>query len=253
MRFASLGSGSRGNCLIVECGETRVLVDAGFGPREMQRRLTRLGVSADSIDAVLVTHEHTDHIGGAFACSTRFGWEVKLTAGTLTAIGRPPDTVAVGIVDSHEGFDIGNVAVEPFPVPHDAREPVQFVLSDGAVRLGILTDAGHVTPHMVSMLDACDALVLECNHDLELLAAGSYPPALKRRIAGAQGHLDNGAAARLLSRLNATRLRHVVAAHLSEQNNRPELARQALASALDCACEWIGVATQNDGFGWREI
>jgi phosphoribosyl 1,2-cyclic phosphodiesterase len=129
------------------------------------------------------------------------------------------------IIDSHEPFSVGDLGIQPFPVPHDAREPVQFVLSDGAARLGVLTDAGHVTSHMVAMLDGCDALVLECNHDAAMLAKGSYPPVLKRRMGGPWGHLDNAAAASLLAQLDMSRLRHVVAAHLSEQNNSPMLAR----------------------------
>ena len=143
--------------------------------------------------------------------------------------------------------------MHPFPVPHDAREPVQFVLTDGARRLGVLTDAGHVTAHMLAMLDACDALVLECNHDSRMLAQGSYPPALKRRIGGPWGHLDNAAAAALLSQVRSSRLQHVVAAHLSAENNSPALARAALSAALGCGQDWIGVATQNEGFAWREM
>ena len=253
MRFASLGSGSRGNALVVEAGNTRVLIDAGFGPREMSRRLERLGLAADDVDAVLVTHEHSDHIGGVFACARRFSWTVLLTHGTLAASRDDGADVGVTLIDSHKLLSVGDVCVHPFPVPHDAREPVQFVLTDGDRRLGVLTDAGHVTPHMVAMLDDCGALVLECNHDAQMLAVGSYPQALKRRIGGLWGHLDNAAAAGLLSRLRCSGLRHVVAAHLSEENNRPALAQGALSAVLDCAPDWIGVATQNEGFAWRDL
>lgn len=253
MRFASLGSGSRGNSLLVEIGRTRVLIDAGFGPREIGRRLARLGVDVEEIDAILITHEHSDHIGGALACANRFGWQLLATVGTLAAWDGGKAGVECGIIDSHSGFALGDISVEPFPVPHDAREPVQFVLGDGARRLGVLTDAGHVTPHMVAMLDGCDAIVLECNHDIDLLARGNYPQALKRRIAGPHGHLDNHAAGSLLSRINKTRLRHVIAAHLSEENNAPELARAALCRPLECEASWVGVATQAGGFDWREI
>ena len=253
MRFASLGSGSKGNALLVEAGSTRVLIDAGFGPREMSRRLERLGLAADDVDAVLVTHEHSDHIGGAFACARRFGWSVVLTHGTLAASRDTDIDARITIIDSHEAFSIDDVSVQPFPVPHDAREPVQFVLADGARRLGVLTDAGHITPHMIAMLDECDALVLECNHDAAMLEQGRYPQALKRRIGGLWGHLDNAAAASLLSQVGVARLQHVVAAHLSEENNSPALAQAALSAALGCAQDWIGIATQDDGFPWREI
>ncbi len=253
MRFASLGSGSRGNALLVEVGNTRVLIDAGFGPREMSRRLGRLNLAGEDVDAVLVTHEHSDHIGGVFACARRFGWFVLLTHGTLAACRGYGADERITIIDSHESFSFGDICMHPFPVPHDAREPVQFVLTDGARRLGVLTDAGHVTAHMVAMLDDCDALVLECNHDSRMLAQGSYPPALKQRIGGPWGHLDNAAAASLLSRLERASLRHVVAAHLSEENNNPALAQAALSAALGCRQDWIGVATQDEGFAWRGL
>ncbi len=253
MRFASLGSGSRGNALLVEAGNTRVLIDAGFGPREMSRRLERLGVTADDVDAVLVTHEHSDHIGGVFACARRFDWTVMLTHGTLAACRDDGAEVRTTIIDGQDPFSVGDICVAPFPVPHDAREPVQFVLADGAKRLGVLTDAGHVTPHMVAMLDVCDALVLECNHDARMLAQGTYPPALKRRIGGLWGHLDNAAAAYLLSQIRHSRLRHVVAAHISAENNSPPLAQAALSAVLGCDPDWIGVATQDEGFIWRDL
>ncbi len=253
MRFASLGSGSRGNALLVESGRTRLLIDAGFGPREMSHRLARLGLAAEDVDAVLVTHEHSDHIGGVFSCARRFGWAVLLTHGTLSAGRNANGGASVTIIDSQEAFSVGDIGVHPFPVPHDAREPVQFVLADGARRLGVLTDAGHVTAHMVAMLDACDALVLECNHDARMLARGSYPQALKRRIGGLWGHLDNAAAATLLSQIGCSGLRHVVAAHLSEENNSPELARAALSAVLGCEQDWIGIATQDGGFDWRDL
>ncbi len=253
MRFASLGSGSRGNALLVEAGSTRVLIDAGFGPREMARRLARLNLAGDDVDAVVVTHEHSDHIGGAFACARRYGWSVLLTHGTLAASRGDVGHEQTAIIDSHEPRSVGDICLHPFPVPHDAREPVQFVLTDGARRLGVLTDAGHVTAHMVAMLDGCDGLVLECNHDAQMLAQGSYPPALKRRIGGLWGHLDNAAAAALLSAVNHSALRHVVAAHLSEENNSPALAQAALSAALGCARDWIGVATQDEGFAWRDL
>lgn len=253
MRFASLGSGSRGNALLLEVGNTRLLIDAGFGPREMSRRLERLGLTGDAVDAVLVTHEHSDHIGGVFASARRFDWAVLLTHGTLAACREGGADTRITIIDSHESISVGDICVHPFPVPHDAREPVQFVLADGAKRLGVLTDAGHVTPHMVAMLDACDALVLECNHDAGMLAQGRYPPALKRRIGGLWGHLDNAAAASLLLQVGRSRLRHVVAAHLSAENNCPALAQAALSAVLGCDEEWIGVATQDEGLAWRDV
>lgn len=254
MRFASLGSGSKGNAWLVEHDATRVLIDCGFGVREVAGRLARLGVEAHDVSAVLVTHEHSDHGRGAARFSAKHGVPVWLTPGCrsmLEAAGEPIERVCE--VDSHGVFSVGDLEFTPFPVPHDAREPVQYRVSDGARRWGLLTDAGHVTPHMVAMLDACDALALECNHDVDRLRQGRYPAVLKTRILGRYGHLDNGAAADLLSRLDRRRLQHVVAAHLSEENNTPDLARGALAAVLDCTAEWVAVADQAEGLSWRSI
>ena len=254
MRFACLGSGSEGNGLLVEVGNTRVLVDCGFGLRDAVVRLRRLGVEPETLTAILVTHEHSDHIGGVAAYAARYDTPVWLTFGTLSMVEERLSVLPhVRGFDSHDPFAIDDVNVEPFPVPHDAREPVQFVLSDGCWRLGILTDIGVSTVHVEATLSGCDALLLECNHDVDMLAQGDYPYPLKQRIAGRFGHLDNAAAADLLSRLDNSKLKHVFAAHLSQQNNTRELARAALARALNCAPEWIGIAEQGDGFDWREF
>jgi phosphoribosyl 1,2-cyclic phosphodiesterase len=254
MRFASLGSGSEGNALVVEVGETRVLIDCGFRVRDTVLRLLRLGVAPDSVSAILVTHEHADHIGGVAAFAARYRIPVWLTFGTLEMAGERFARVDhVYGFDSHDTFAIGLLEVRPFPVPHDAREPVQFVVGDGAHRLGVLTDIGVTTPYVEASLSGCDALVLECNHDLGMLEGGDYPRPLKQRIAGRLGHLHNEAAAALLAALDTSRLRHIVAAHLSQQNNTPDKARGALSRALNCAPDWIGIAGQHDGFAWREL
>lgn len=254
MRFASLASGSRGNALVVESGGTRLMLDCGLAPRETERRLVRLDLAPSDIDAVLVTHEHSDHADGALAFAARHGIKVWLTHGTWRAIApaTPPDERA-HIIDSHTPFAIGDVEVRPFPVPHDAREPAHFVFSDGARRVGVLTDTGTSTPHIEAMLTGCEALVLECNHDARMLAEGSYPAWLKSRVGGAFGHLANEAAARLLAALDTGSLQHIVAAHLSQENNTPDLARKALSGALNCEPDWIGVAGQEHGFDWRSV
>ena len=252
MRFASLGSGSRGNALVVEAGRTRVLLDCGFSLKETEFRLARLGLEAQGLAAILVTHEHDDHLGGVVRLAARHDIPVWLTYGTLRAAGGLSGA-EVRVFDPHRRFTVGDLEMEPFPVPHDAAEPAQFVLGDGAHRLGVLTDIGEPTPHVASTLGGCEALVLECNHDADMLAKGPYPPQLKRRIAGRLGHMDNETSSRLLAQIDTRRLRHVVASHLSETNNTPELARDALARALGCTCDWIGVASQDAGFGWREI
>ena len=254
MRFASLGSGSEGNGLVVDSGGTRILIDCGFGVRDTKKRLARLGLSPSSLDAILVTHEHADHIGGVPAFAAKYGIPVWATFGTLAVVSeRFEGMEGVYGFDSHERFAIGALEIQPVTVPHDAREPVQYVVGDGARRLGVLTDIGASTAHVEACLSGCDALVLECNHDLGMLADGGYPPSLKQRIASRFGHLHNEAAADLLARIDTSRLVHIIAAHLSRENNTPALASVALATALNCATAWIGIANQFTGFDWREM
>jgi len=251
--FASLGSGSAGNALLVESGATRLMVDCGFGQRETARRLARLSRMPEDLHGILVTHEHGDHVGGVFPLARRHKLPVWLTYGTYAACESAARGVDVRIIDSQESFAIGALEVQPYPVPHDAREPVQFVFSDGAKGLGVLTDAGEITRHIREVLSGIDGLVLECNHDAAMLALSNYPASLQRRIAGRLGHLENDAAASLVRDIDTSKLQHVVAAHLSEQNNRPSLAVRALANALGWAEERIGVACQERGFAWRQL
>jgi phosphoribosyl 1,2-cyclic phosphodiesterase len=257
MRFASLGSGSEGNALIVEAhsgsSTTRLLLDCGFSAKELERRLARLDRGIEQLDAVLITHEHSDHIGSALTVARKWAVPVYTSWGTARAIGADEADIDLHMLKGDETVTIGNLEVRPYTVPHDAREPLQFVFSDGAFRLGILTDAGVSTPHITAVLSGCDALVLECNHDPGMLAASRYPPSLKARIGGNHGHLSNEAAAGVLASIDRTRLRHVVAAHLSQQNNLPELARSALAGVLCTAGDDVMVASQDDGFPWLAL
>jgi phosphoribosyl 1,2-cyclic phosphodiesterase len=252
MRFTSLGSGSSGNALVVESGTTRVMMDCGFTLAETRLRLERRGLSPGEVTAILVTHEHDDHLGGVARFARRHAIPVYLTRGTAQWL--PPDfpAVLVRFIDSHAPFAIDGLQVEPFPVPHDAREPVQYAFSDGNARLGVATDLGCITQHVVEKLSGCSALVLECNHDLDMLMGGPYPTSLKHRVAGRFGHLDNAGARQLVQAVERSGLRHLIAAHLSKQNNTRELAVAALAEGACCGQDWIGVATQDDGFGWRD-
>jgi len=254
MRFACLGSGSQGNALVVEAGNTRLLLDCGFTLQETVIRLARLGLEPDTIDAVVVTHEHGDHICGVARFARKFGIPVWLTHGTLRGAGKAFGKLSgVNIIEGYQRFSIKDVELEPYPVPHDAQEPAQFVFGNGALRLGVLTDTGCSTPHIEAVLSDCDALVLECNHDARMLANSHYPESLKRRVGGRFGHLENAASASLLARLNCSRLQHVIAAHLSQKNNTPLLVQGMLSDALNCEAAWIGVATQSEGFGWRQV
>jgi phosphoribosyl 1,2-cyclic phosphodiesterase len=254
VRFASLGSGSRGNALVVEHERTRLMLDCGYPVRETERRLARLGIAPGELAGILITHEHSDHIAGAYKLARKYCLPIWLTHGTLKGFaGDASELPQMNIIDSHSPFSIGALQLLPFPVPHDAREPAHFVFTDGASRLGVLTDTGSSTSHIEAMLSGCDALVLECNHDLDMLMNGEYPQALKARVAGRYGHLDNQSAAALLAALDRGRLQHLIAAHISQHNNTAGLACKALAQVLGCAPGWIGVADQDEGFGWREI
>jgi phosphoribosyl 1,2-cyclic phosphodiesterase len=253
IRFASLGSGSEGNGLLVECGFCRVLVDCGFSLAETRQRLARLGLQPESLTAILVTHEHSDHISGVARLARSAGMPVYGSYGTLSFLRAELDDALLNEIETDAPFDLQALRVEPFAVPHDSREPLQFVLGDGARRLGVLTDVGRSTPHIEAMLDHCDALFLETNHDRVMLMNGPYPPQLKERVAGRFGHLSNDEAAQLLSRLDHSQLQHVVAAHISRKNNRPGLAQSALAAVLGCEPGDIGVADQSEGLPWRTI
>jgi len=252
MRFASLGSGSRGNATLVEYRGTLVMIDCGFSCRETERRMARLGRDPRDLTALLVTHEHGDHVRGVAPLARKYGFPVWLTHGTRCMLG-DAEMPGVRHFDASAPIDIGDLRLHPFTVPHDAREPCQFTVEADSGRLGLLTDTGRLTPHILASLDACDALLLECNHDADMLAGGPYSPSLKRRVGGALGHLSNAQAAELLRQLDSSRLQHLVAAHLSEKNNQPELARAALAEAVNCEPDWIGVAGQDAGLDWRSL
>ncbi|MEK9720747.1 MAG: MBL fold metallo-hydrolase [Quisquiliibacterium sp.] len=254
MRFCSLGSGSEGNALLVECEIgariVRLLIDCGFSPKEFGARLSRFDLRPAQIDAILVTHEHGDHIGGAPRLAAAESIALYMTAGTALAGLKDQTAVPVNLIDSHACLQIGGVCIEPVPVPHDAREPVQFVIDDGKTRLGVLTDLGRSTPHVIRAMSRLDAIMLECNHDSAMLQASDYPETLKRRIAGGYGHLANEASAKLLAQIDHSRLHTVVAAHLSRKNNHPDLARQALAGAWGQDPDRILVADQDCGLAW---
>ncbi|MEK9825653.1 MAG: MBL fold metallo-hydrolase [Methylotenera sp.] len=256
MRFASLGSGSAGNALVVEVEQTRVMLDCGFGLKETQSRLARLQLQPSDIHGIVITHEHDDHASGAFKFAAKFNIPLWLTYGTLKMADRylpSQHQLQLNIIDGHTAFNIQALEVQPFPVPHDAREPIQCVFSDGKRALGVLTDVGRITPHIEHKLNGCQALMLECNHDANMLKNGPYAWSLKQRVGGELGHLDNLDTAQLLAKLDHAPLQHVVAAHLSAKNNTPALARRALAEVLGCEDDWVGVADQLDGFDWRMI
>jgi len=254
LRFRSLGSGSTGNATLVEASSgtqaTRLLIDCGLGIRQLDARLAQAGVALADIDALFITHEHADHVGCAQAFARRHRVPVWMSHGTHAAIGAPELDGLLRVARDGEPIALDAMRLQPFTVPHDAREPLQLTCSDGATTLGVLTDLGHVTAYVLQRLAGCHALLLECNHDSALLEAGPYPAFLKRRVGGLWGHLSNDAAAGAARAVHHAGLRQVVAAHLSEQNNRPELARHALAQALGCADADVAVADAQGSSGW---
>ncbi|HEY9224647.1 MAG: MBL fold metallo-hydrolase [Variovorax sp.] len=256
LRFRSLGSGSTGNATLVEAtsgGRTsRLLVDCGFGLRRLDARLARAGLAASDLDAVFITHEHGDHIGCVHALSRRERLPVWMSEGTWLATGGHDFEGRLQLARDGADFTVGDLSVHPFTVPHDAREPLQLRCTDGARSLGVLTDLGHVTPYVLAQLAGLDALLLECNHDSEMLAASAYPPFLKLRVGGNYGHLSNAAAAEIARTVHHSGLRHVLAAHLSEQNNRPEIVRRVLAEALGAGEQDMLTATAAEGSPWLD-
>jgi phosphoribosyl 1,2-cyclic phosphodiesterase len=258
IRFCSLGSGSTGNATLVEAHDgmrtTRVLVDCGFTVRQLSLRLARHGLSPADLDAVFVTHEHSDHIGCATALARRFKLPLWMGEGTWRVATRGAARIAgLNIARDGEPIAIGAMQLMPFKVPHDAAEPLQLTFSDGQRRLGILTDLGQGNEHVVAHLRRCDALLLECNHDSTLLETGPYPFFLKRRIGGPMGHLANAQAAEILRQCRHAGLRHVVAAHLSQHNNRPELAAATIAGVLGTSASDVVVAHAVDGSPWLDL
>jgi phosphoribosyl 1,2-cyclic phosphodiesterase len=255
LRFKSLGSGSTGNATLVEATglrPRRLLVDCGLGIRQLSVRLAEAGLAEGDIDAIFITHEHSDHIGCARQFARRHRVPVWMSRGTQEGIGLPDFDGLLNTARDGEAIDLGELQLMPFTVPHDAREPLQLTCTDGASKLGVLTDLGHATAHLLAHLAHCDALLLECNHDSELLAQSVYPPFLKRRVGGMYGHLSNAAAGEIARSVAHGGLRQLVAAHLSQQNNRPELARQAMLEALGSATE-IMVADAGAGTHWLDV
>ena len=257
LRFRSLGSGSTGNATLVEATSggrtTRLLVDCGFGLKQLDVRLAREGLAAAQIDAVFITHEHGDHIGCAHALARRNRVPVWMSEGTWLATGGHDYEGQLRLARDGADIAIGDLQLQPFTVPHDAREPLQLVCSDGARRLGVLTDLGHATPYVLARLAGLDALLLECNHDSDLLAQSAYPAFLKHRVGGNYGHLSNAAAAAIAQAVLHGGLRHVVAAHLSEQNNRPDIVRRVLAEALGAAESEMLTADAAHGSPWLDV
>ncbi len=231
MRVVSLGSGSSGNALLIQHGGTSLLLDAGLSCRDLRTRLASFGVGDHDLTAILISHEHHDHIRGLAQFLRYQSCQVLATAGTLHALDPGPGFPCVRLVPG-KAVEVGTLTIVPIAVSHDALEPVGFVLSDGLAMAAIFTDLGTVDRAVYEALHAAQLVVLEANYDRELLVRGSYPWPLKRRILSSQGHLSNDECAATLARLDLSPVREIWLAHLSAENNTPRHALHAVQTAL---------------------
>jgi phosphoribosyl 1,2-cyclic phosphodiesterase len=252
VRFASLGSGSKGNATVIDSGTSRVLIDCGFNRKHTRIRLQELSLELSDIDAILVSHEHSDHAKGVTLVCESIDKPFYSTYGTARSAGWLEHPLW-RCIESHAKFKINDLTIQAVVVPHDSQEPVQFVVSNDVFKVGVLSDLGSLTPYVIDAYQKCDGLLLEANHDLQLLQQGSYPPALKRRVAGDFGHLNNQQAADLLSRLLWPGIQHVLASHISDKNNQLELVQKEFAQVLNCEWQDVDAAIQGESTGWRTL
>lgn len=251
MRFASLGSGSKGNATLVAAGDSCLLVDCGFSARELERRLALVALDVSRLSGILVTHEHGDHIKGVWALARRHKLSVYMTGGTAKVAKAPAD-IDLHLITPQQCFQLGDIEVLPVAVPHDAREPVQFVFNYAGLKLGVLTDLGHISPHVLECYQRCDGLLVEANHDQTMLADGSYPYSLKQRVGGDWGHLNNEQTAELLSALEPRSLQALVVGHISQQNNALAVV-QELIGPVAAAVPQLKYASQDDCVDWLAL
>ncbi len=252
LRCTSLGSGSKGNATIIATQNTCLLVDCGFGLKELSRRMLEKGLGPKDLTGILVTHEHSDHASGVRALAKRYQLPVWLTRGCQ--LHKSFEMMNNHhILHADEALTIGDIQVLPFRVPHDAREPVQFIFSHEDRRIALLTDLGHITPHILEMMSSIDILLLEFNHDTNLLKYGDYPKKLKDRVSGHFGHLNNQQAISLLKQVPLEQIKHVVAMHLSEKNNRTQIVSQLLETQLGDSSVCYQIADQLNGFPWLTV
>lgn len=250
-RFTSLGSGSSGNATLIAGPEKGILVDCGFSAKEALSRMARIGFAPENLMAIIVTHEHGDHAKGVGALSRKL--DVPVYASRGTCVGSKFDRIErLTVIRSEESFQIEDFQIHPITVPHDAREPLQFVLERETCRVGVLTDLGSLSRSLPLYYDACDALLIEANHDLEMLSCGPYPLSLQRRVGGPWGHLNNQQTAQLLESLDLSRIQQLVVGHISMKNNALDRVKASLARAVE-GLPSVHYATQDTGFGWLHI
>lgn len=251
MRFSSIGSGSKGNSTIIEYNDTVILVDCGFSLKETEKRLSISGLTPSKINAILITHEHSDHIRGVSSLAKKYKIPVMATAGTSKFL-RNSSALNLTCIDTQSDFHIENLTVTPVPVPHDAREPVQFIIRGGLLTFGILTDVGAITEHIIELYQRCDGLMIESNHDEDMLLNGSYPRSLKNRVGGNWGHLNNKQMLYFLKNIELEQLQELVIGHISENNNSISLVKETI-SEISKQLSSVSYATQNEGFDWIQL
>jgi len=252
IRVAALGSGSSGNSLVVQAGDTTLMVDCGFTMKETIARMYTLGITPGDVDAVLISHEHGDHVKGAGPLSRKYGLPIWCTHGTYHK-ARDNRFASVQLFNAHQPFTIGDITIDPFPTPHDAAESCQFVFEAYSTRFANVTDLGTCTTHVKEKLAGVHGLVVECNYDIDMLANGPYPPSLQARIRSNYGHLGNEQAATLLNHLDHPELQCILLGHLSEQNNSDALALSTIQDNLNERPERVSVLAQHCASTWFDI
>jgi phosphoribosyl 1,2-cyclic phosphodiesterase len=255
-RFRVLGSGSSGNATLIEAGGTRILIDAGLGPRELAERLQSAGVDPASVDLIVLSHEHSDHAKGAASFSRKWGVPLSGTRGTYAAAGLgATDIAGYEVLGGGSTRIVGALSIKAIPVPHDAAEPLAFVVSHGGRSLGHATDLGHLSRTVVDGFRGCSAILMESNYDPVLLRDGPYPWSLKERILSPLGHLSNGDVGRYLVADLPSACETVVLAHLSQKNNHAEVALMAAEGALErCGRTDVRIElTSREGIAWIPI
>lgn len=251
IQFCSLGSGSKGNGTLLAFGQSLIMIDCGFSIKETVRRLDLKGINPKQISAILVTHEHSDHVAGVAGFANKYSIPVWLNKGT-NLHKKCTSIKSKELFNSHESFQLGDFRVTPVAVPHDSREATQFVFSVADQSVGLLTDVGHITDHIIDAYSKCNALLLEFNYELAMLMDGPYPFALKQRVSGGLGHLSNQQAIDMLSQMDLSKLSKVVAMHISEENNSREIVEKKLKTVIATNSTCYYLANQTDGVEWLD-
>ena len=256
MQFCSLGSGSQGNSFLVRYENCCVLIDCGFGLAETEKRLVRHQINPNDISAILLTHEHEDHVRGAFSLSNKYKLPIYLTNGTYRMCekrNKSSFNIDFKFIVNEKIFYINNLSITPITVPHDAREPVQFKFVTKESNFAIITDLGFGSKYLLKSISNLNSIVIECNHVDNLLNESDYPESLKNRIGCKYGHLNNKEAARILQSIKKNNLNFIGAAHLSEKNNNPNLVKRDLSFAVSKDESFIKIINQDDGLNWTTV